>query len=265
LGQVPSLGEVYLNFVGKRTYGPPLFLQEALEFGFNRAVGNRPVPLGSYVLFAVWDRKESHAYALGKVTGYSFLASEQEIKNAFAMLAQLEKQLQQNPDPQAKQDLQKMAQLLAKLYDALLGAQTGKSGDLIERGCGEYLEIILDYDPKDFYELMVLFMRYFGKLPFNYFVRGHIIAYTLNKDNMLVWKDRPFVRGLVKVKVPSEDWKKIMTTWKLIGLDVDWKLQTAWLTNYKLLKSRRAEERKLLLEILRDKARERGGIDVLAE
>jgi hypothetical protein len=162
LGQVPSVGEVYLNFVGKRTYGPPLFLQEALEYGFNRAVGNRPVPLNSYVLFAVWDKKESHVYALGKVTGYSFLATEQEIKNAFAVLAQLEKQLQQNPDPQAKQDLQRMAQLLAKLYDALLGAQTGKSGDLIERGCGEYLEIILDYDPKDFYELMVLFMRYFG-------------------------------------------------------------------------------------------------------
>jgi len=156
-----------------------------------------------------------------------------------------------------------MAQLLAKLYDALLGAQTGKSGDLIERGCGEYLEIILDYDPKDFYELMVLFMRYFGKLPFNYFVRGHIIAYTLNKDNMLVWKDRPFVRGLVKVKVPPEDWKKIMTTWKYI--DAEWKPQVAWLTDYRLLKSRRSNERKLLLEILRDKARERGGIDVLAQ
>jgi len=263
LGQVPSVGEVYLNFVGKRTYGPPLFLQEALEYGFNRAVGNRPVPLDSYVLFAVWDKKESHVYALGKVTGYSFLATEQEIKNAFAMLAQLEKQLGQNPDPQAKQDLQKMAQLLAKLYDALLGAQTGKSGDLIERGCGEYIEIIIDYDPKDFYELMVLFMRYFGKLPFNYFARGHIIAYTLNKDNMLVWKDRPFVRGLVKVKVPPEDWKKIMTTWKYI--DAEWKPQVAWLTNYKLLKSRRSNERKLLLEVLRDKARERGGIDVLTE
>ena len=263
MGQVPNLGEVYLNFVGKRTYGPPLFLQEALEFGFNRAVGNRPVPLGSYVLFAVWDRKESHVYALGKVTGYSFLATEQEIKNAFAMLAQLEKQLGQNPDPQAKQDLQKMAQLLAKLYDALLGAQTGSSGDLIERGCGEYLEIIINYDPKDFYELMVLFMRYFGKLPFNYFVRGHIIAYTLNKDFMLVWKDRPFARGLVKVKVPPEDWKKIMTTWKYI--DAEWKPQVAWLTDYKLLKSRRSNERKLLLEILRDKARERGGIDVLAQ
>jgi len=260
---VPSVGEVYLNFVGKRTYGPPLFLQEALEYGFNRAVGNRPVPLDSYVLFAVWDKKESHVYALGKVTGYSFLATEEEIKNAFAMLAQLEKQLQQNPDPQAKQDLQRMAQLLAKLYDALLGAQTGKSGDLIERGCGEYIEIIIDYDPKDFYELMVLFMRYFGKLPFNYLVRGHIVAYTLNKDNMLVWKNRPFVRGLVKVKVPSEDWKKIMATWKFI--DVEWKPQVAWLTNYKLLKSRRSNERKLLLEILRDKARERGGIDVLAE
>jgi len=263
LGQVPSLGEVYLNFIGKRTYGPPLFLQEALELGFNRAVGNRPVPLDSYVLFAIWDKKESHVFALGKVTGYGFLATEQEIKNAFAMLAQLEKQLQQNPDPQGKQDLQKMAQLLAKLYDALLGAQTGKSGELIERGCGEYIEIILDYDPKDFYELMVLFMRYFGKLPFNYFVRGHIVAYTLNKDNMLVWKNRPFVRGLVKVKVSSEDWKKIMTAWKFI--DVEWKPHVAWLTNYKLLKSRRAEERKLLLEVLRDKARERGGIDVLAE
>jgi len=263
LGQVPSVGEVYLNFVGKRTYGPPLFLQEALEYGFNRAVGNRPVPLDSYVLFAVWDKKESHVYALGKVTGYSFLATEQEIKNAFAMLAQLEKQLGQNPDPQAKQDLQKMAQLLAKLYDAILNGEAGKGGDLIERGCGEYIEIIIDYDPKDFYELMVLFMRYFGKLPFNYFVRGHIIAYTLNKDNMLVWKDRPFVRGLVKVKVPPEDWKKIMTTWKYI--DAEWKPQVAWLTNYKLLKSRRSNERKLLLEVLRDKARERGGIDVLAE
>ena len=263
MGQMPSLGEVYLNFVGKRTYGPPLFLQEALELGFNRAVGNRPVPLDSYVLFAVWDKKESHVFALGKVTGYGFLATEQEIKNAFAMLAQLERQLQQNPDPQGKQDLQKMAQLLAKLYDALLGAQTGKSGELIERGCGEYIEIILDYDPKDFYELMMLFMRYFGKLPFNYFVRGHIVAYTLNKDNVLVWKNRPFVRGLVKVKVSSEDWRKIMTTWKYI--DVKQKPQVAWLTNYKLLKSRRAEERKLLLEILRDKARERGGIDVLAE
>ena len=263
MGQVPNLGEVYLNFVGKRTYGPPLFLQEALEFGFNRAVGNRPVPLGSYVLFAVWDRKESHVYALGKVTGYSFLATEQEIKNAFAMLAQLEKQLGQNSDPQAKQDLQKMAQLLAKLYDALLGAQTGSSGELIERGCGEYLEIIINYDPKDFYGLMVLFMRYFGKLPFNYFVRGHIVAYTLNKDFMLVWKDRPFVRGLVKVKVSPEDWKKIMTTWKYI--DAEWKPQVAWLTDYKLLKSRRSNERKLLLEILRDKARERGGIDVLTE
>jgi hypothetical protein len=260
---VPSLGEVYLNFVGKRTYGPPLFLQEALEYGFNRAIGNRPVPLDSYVLFAVWDKKGSHVYALGKVTGYSFLATEQEIKNAFAMLAQLEKQLQQSPDPQAKQDLQKMAQLLAKLYDALLGAQTGKSGDLIERGCGEYIEIIIDYDPKDFYELMVLFMRYFGKVPFNIFVRGHIMAYTLNKDFMLVLKDRPFVRGLVKVKISPEDWKKIMTTWKFIeneGIP-----QVAWLTNYKLLKSRRANERKLLLEVLRDKARERGGLDVLAE
>ena len=265
MGQVPNLGEVYLNFVGKRTYAPPLFLQEALEFGFNRAVGNRPVPLGSYVLFAVWDRKESHVYALGKVTGYSFLATEQEIKNAFAMLAQLEKQLGQNPDPQAKQDLQKMAQLLAKLYDALLGAQTGSSGELIERGCGEYLEIIINYDPKDFYELMVLFMRYFGKLPFNYFVRGHIIAYTLNKDFMLVWKDRPFVRGLAKVKVPPEDWKKIMTAWKLIDLETEWKGQVAWLSNYKQLKSRRSNERKLLLEVLRDKARERGGIDVLTE
>jgi len=80
-----------------------------------------------------------------------------------------------------------------------------------------------------------------------------------------VWKDRPFVRGLVKVKVPPEDWKRIMTTWKLIGLEVEWKPQTAWLTNYKQLKSRRSEERKLLLEILRDKARERGGLDVLAE
>jgi hypothetical protein len=39
----------------------------------------------------------------------------------------------------------------------------------------------------------------------------------------------------------------------------------AWLTDYKQLKSRHANERKLLLEILRDKARERGGIDVLAE
>jgi hypothetical protein len=252
-----------LNFVGKRTYGPPLFLQEALELGFNRAVGNRPVPLGSYVLFAVWDKKESHVYALGKVTGYSFLAAEEEIKNAFAMLAQLEKQLGQNPDPQAKQDLQKMAQLLAKLYDALLGAQTGKSGDLIERGCGEYLEIIINYDPKDFYELMVLFMRYFGKLPFNYFVNGHIVAYTLNKEFMLAWKDRPFVRGLVKVKVPPEDWRKIMTTWKFI--DVEWKGKVAWLSDYKQLKSRRSNERKLLLEVLRDKARERGGIDVLAE
>jgi hypothetical protein len=56
-----------------------------------------------------------------------------------------------------------------------------------------------------------------------------------------------------------------MTTWKLIGLETEWKPQTAWLTNYKQLKSRRSEERKLLLEILRDKARERGGIDVLAE
>jgi hypothetical protein len=259
---VPSLGEVYLNFVGKRTYGPPLFLQEALEYGFNRAVGNRPVPLGSYILFAVWDKKESHVYALGKVTGYSFLATENEVKNAFAMLAQLEKQLQQSPDPQAKQDLQKMAQLLAKLYDALLSAQNG-GGDLIERGCGEYIEIIIDYDPKDFYELMVLFMRYFGKLPFNYFVRGHIVAYTLNKDLMLVWKDRPFVRGLAKVKVPPEDWKKIMSTWKFI--DVEGTPQVAWLTDYKQLKSRRADERKLLLEVLRDKARERGGLDVLTE
>lgn len=260
--QVPSLGEVYLNFVGKRTYGPPLFLQEALEYGFNRAVGNRPVPLGSYVLFAVWDKKESHVYALGKVTGYSFLATEQEIKNAFAMLAQLEKQLQQSPDPQAKQDLQKMAQLLARLYDALLNAQGG-GGDLIERGCGEYIEIIINYDPKDFYELMVLFMRYFGKLPFNYFVRGRIMAYTLNKDLMLVWKDRPFVRGLVKVKVSPEDWRKIMANWKFI--DIEGTPQVAWLTDYKQLKSRRSNERKLLLEVLRDKARERGGIDVLAE
>jgi hypothetical protein len=80
---------------------------------------------------------------------------------------------------------------------------------------------------------------------------------------MLVWKDRPFVRGLVKVKVPPEDWKKIMTTWKYI--DAEWKPQVAWLTNYKLLKSRRSNERKLLLEVLRDKARERGGIDVLTE
>jgi len=263
LGQVPNLGEVYLNFVGKRTYGPPLFLQEALEYGFNRAVGNRPVPLGSYVLFAVWDRKESHVFALGKVDGYSFLATEQEIKNAFALLAQLEKQLQQSPDPQAKQDLQKMAQLLAKLYDALLNAQTGKSGDLIERGCGEYLEILIGYDPKDFYELMVLFMRYFGKLPFNYMVRGHIVAYTLNKDNMLAWNNRPFVRGLVKVKVTPEEWKKIMSTWKFI--DIEGTPQVAWLTDYKQLKSRRSNERKLLLEILRDKARERGGLDVLAE
>ncbi len=56
-----------------------------------------------------------------------------------------------------------------------------------------------------------------------------------------------------------------MSTWKFIGLETEWKPQTAWLTSYKQLKSRRSEERKLLLEILRDKARERGGIDVLAE
>jgi len=38
----------------------------------------------------------------------------------------------------------------------------------------------------------------------------------------------------------------------------------ALLKEYKQLKGRKAEERKLLLEILRDKARERGGKDVLS-
>jgi len=259
-----SLGEVYLNFVGKRTYGPSLFLQEAMTYHeFNRAVGNRPVPLSSYILFAMWDKRTSQVFALGKVTGYSFLATEQELKNAFAMLAQLEKQLQQSPDPQAKQDLQRMAQLLAKLYDAILNGEAGKGGDLIERGCGEYFEILINYDPKDFYELMELFMRYFGKVPFNYFVRGVIIAYTLNKDKMLLLKDRPFVRGLVKVKLSPGDWKYIMDNWKFIELDVDGRV--ALLKDYKQLKSRHANERKLLLEILRDKAREKGGLDVLAQ
>ena len=85
---VGKLGEVYLNFVGKRTYGPALFLQESMTYlEFNRAVGNRPVPLGSYILFAQWTKKATYVFALGKVTGYSFLATDQELKQAFAALA----------------------------------------------------------------------------------------------------------------------------------------------------------------------------------
>lgn len=261
---VGKLGEVYLNFVGKRTYGPALFLQETMTYlEFNRAVGNRPVPLGSYILFAQWTKQATYVFALGKVTGYSFLATDQELKQAFATLAELEKQLQQSQDPNVKQDLEKMSRLLAKLYDSLLSAQTGQSGSLIERGCGSYVEIIIDYDPKDFYELMTLYMKYFGKLPFKYFVRGTVVAYTLDRDNMLYWKGRPFARGLTKVKLSSQDWKHIMANWKFTDLDVQ--SEVAWLTDYKQLKSRHANERQLMLEILRDKAKEKGGIDVLSQ
>jgi len=264
MAEGPGLGEVYLNYVGKRTYGPKLFLQEAMTYlEFNRAVGNRPVPLGSYILFAQWTKKGAQVFALGKVTGYSFLATGEELKQAFASLTQLERQLQQNPDPKVKEDLEKLSRLLAKLYDSILKGETGASGELYDRGCGSYIEIVIDYDPKDFYELMVLYMRYFGKLPFSYFVRGTIIAYTLDKEKMLNWNAVKFARGLIKLKMRGEDWKHIMTNWEFVDIDV--KEKVALLKEYKQLKGRKAEERKLLLEILRDKAREKGGKDVLSD
>jgi len=80
---------------------------------------------------------------------------------------------------------------------------------------------------------------------------------------MLVLQGRPFARGLTKVKLSSQDWKHIMTNWKFTDLDVEDKV--AWLTDYKQLKSRHANERQLMLEILRDKAKEKGGLDVLSQ
>jgi len=106
-------------------------------------------------------------------------------------------------------------------------------------------------------------MRYFGKLPFSYFVRGVIVAYTLDKEKMLNWNGVKFARGLIKLKMRGEDWKHIMANWEFVDLEV--KEKVALLKEYKQLKGRKAEERKLLLEILRDKARERGGKDVLSD
>jgi len=240
----------FLNYIGKQAYDVNLFLQESLALGeFNRAIGNRIVPLSSKILFGVYKNKSTYIFAMGTVNGYSFIALQRDvdalIETAWALAQDIKSE-------EEKKDANRLLELAKKLNESYKNARANGGSD-VERGCGSYIQYELsDFSPNEFYELCKLYMRFYGKLPFKIFITGTILAYT--ESNFIEIPNLTFSRGLIKIKLTQEQLSIINSWTQRDGVNGSVYL----LDNYVLKRSRSFEEKKNILKTFETKSETNG-------
>jgi hypothetical protein len=254
-------GRLWVDFVGKNTYSEELFLHEALEMGFNRRTGNHVPPLGSYILFARWDSRKgtAYAFAVGVVDGYSFIIDNNKLSK---FLSELLDALEQCKESQ--EDCRELKELKENLDNLLREAAKarGGGGGKVTRGCGEYTEVIIDFDLEKFYDgIIKLAQKFFGKIPFaGVFADGHIVAYGSVAASCPV--PLRFTRGVVPLKASEEkEVRRVLNRCAKLWVVADSEkfAKLALLEDYRQVKHRTSAERNALLASLRASEQKEGG------